>query len=384
MTPSRTRLLRWLLPVGTAAALTVGTITISSIAAAGSDALPPRSAAQLLVDVQQASVGAISGTVVQTSDLGIPDLPGLDAGGDSSNLTSLVSGTHTLRIWYDGTDKARIAVLGTLGESDVIKNGKDLWTWSSKDNAATHRTVSMSGATTGERSRAGGHAPAPIDPTDMPKTPQEAADAVLKAIDPSTSVTPEGTSTVAGRPAYQLTLRPRDTRSLVAGVSIAIDAEKHIPLRVQVFAVDHRLPAFEIAFSAVNFSTPDAAQFNFDPPPGAKVTQATASGTDRAGVRAGQAGDGTSRADAGGSMAGAKAPTTVGTGWTTVVTASTSSMPTNGSLDRVLGALPEVSGSWGSGRLFSGTLFSAVLTSDGRIAVGAVRPAVLYAALTAR
>jgi len=46
-----------------------------------------------------------------------------------------------------------------------------------------------------------------------------------------------------------------------------------------------------------------------------------------------------------------------------------------------LGQLPRVSGDWGKGRLLSGTAFSAVLTDDGRLAIGAVRPEKLYQAL---
>ena len=48
--------------------------------------------------------------------------------------TSLLSGTHTLRVWYAGPDQARVALLGTLGETDVITNGTDVWIWSSQDN----------------------------------------------------------------------------------------------------------------------------------------------------------------------------------------------------------------------------------------------------------
>ena len=49
-----------------------------------------------------------------------------------------------------------------------------------------------------------------------------------------------------------------------------------------------------------------------------------------------------------------------------------------------LGKLPAVSGSWGSGHLLSSALFSAVLTDDGRVAIGAVPPQMLYAALSRR
>jgi len=42
-----------------------------------------------------------------------------------------------------------------------------------------------------------------------------------------------------------------------------------------------------------------------------------------------------------------------------------------------------VSGTWGTGHLLEGTVFSAVLTDDGRLAIGAVAPSALYDALSA-
>jgi hypothetical protein len=54
-----------------------------------------------------------------------------------------------------------------------------------------------------------------------------------------------------------------------------------------------------------------------------------------------------------------------------------------GTLSSTLKTLPEVSGSWGSGHLLEGTVFSAVLTDDGRLAIGAVPAATLYDALSA-
>ena len=54
-----------------------------------------------------------------------------------------------------------------------------------------------------------------------------------------------------------------------------------------------------------------------------------------------------------------------------------------GELQGLLSSIPEVSGTWGKGRVIDGTLFSAVLTDDGRVAVGAVAPDALFAALKA-
>ncbi len=337
-------------------------------ASAGSAALPARTAAQLLVDVEQAKLGALSGTVVQRSDLGIPSIPGL-GGADSSDLTSLISGTHTLRVWYDGTDKARVALLGTLGESDVIKNGSDLWTWSSRDNSATHRTVPSAAH------RQADLPSAVLGQSGLPTSPPEAAAAVLAAVQPSTLVSRDSTQTVAGRPVYQLILQPRVAKdSLIDRVSIAIDGATHLPLRVQVFGVGKSTPAFEIAFSAVDFSAPDAAQFTFDPPPGAEVTTVAP----QSDVRRDSVGPGAK------AVAGAVNPTVVGTGWSSVLLASGAGVPAGGELGAALHFLPTVSGAWGSGHLLAGTLFSVLLTDSGTIAIGAVPPALLYAALPAK
>ncbi len=85
-------------------------------------------------------------------------------------------------------------------------------------------------------------------------TPQQAANQALAAIDPTTAVTVDGTARVARRSAYTLILRPKDTRSLVGSVRIAIDSKTDVPLRVQVFAKGGTSPAFETGFTTVTFA----------------------------------------------------------------------------------------------------------------------------------
>ena len=128
--------LRWLVPF--AAVLAIAATTLVAGNASADEKLPPRSAEQLLVDLQQAEVDGFSGTVQQSADLGIPALPGM--GEQGSDFSSLISGTHTLRVAYADPDKSKVALLGDLSESSVIRNGSDVWTWSSSDNAVTHAT----------------------------------------------------------------------------------------------------------------------------------------------------------------------------------------------------------------------------------------------------
>ncbi|HEV7171500.1 hypothetical protein [Pedococcus sp.] len=380
---------RWAVPGAVLACIAAGGLVTNQVASAA-PSLPPRSAAQLLVDVQKAQLSGLSGTVVQTSNLGLPDLPGMGAGlgGGSSSLTSMVTGTHTWRVWYAGAHQARVAILGSLGESDVIRNGRDVWVWSSKDKTATHTVLAQGGVPKGAKPT---RAPAQTQtPMGLPVSPQAAADQALAALDPSTSVTTSATTSAAGRDAYELVLSPKSSTTLVSQVRIAVDATEHIPLRVQVYSTKSANPAFEVSFSQVDFAKPDASRFTFNPPPGTKVTDSAAptTPTTRPAEKPASAANGLK---------------TVGTGWSTVVVgtvpqqlASLSPGPNPqqsggartdrsvGQLMAVLHNLPRVSGAWGSGRLLNGTLFSVLLTDDGRMAVGAVPAAQLYAALLAK
>jgi outer membrane lipoprotein-sorting protein len=380
--------LRWAVPAVTAAALVGGVWSFGGLTAIADEGLPARTAAQLLVDVQQARLDGLSGTVVQKSDLGLPDLPidGATSGTGSSNLTSLISGTHTMRVWFAGPDQARMALLGTLGESDVVRNGKDVWVWSSKDKTAKHYVLPAHAAIKGKATVGTPR------PSDLPTSPQDAAEKALAAITPSTEVTTSGTAKVAGRSAYELVLKPKEATSLVAQVRVAIDGTEHVPLRVQVFSKKVADPVFEVAFSAVDFARPDAAQFAFKPPPGTKVTEGKA--FDDKALGHGKAAPGADGTKSVAPPAGSPdRPKVVGKGWGSVVVAKVP-MPSAaggatqgqsaGQLMRFVGMLPKVSGSWGSGHLMAGTAFSVLLTDDGRLVAGAVTPEGLYAALATK
>jgi len=352
---TRRPVLRWALPGAALVVALGGGAAVSALSASADTTLPARTPQQLLVDIQQAQLDAGSGTVVETADLGLPTLPGLGGGNSaSSDLSSLVSGSHQLRVWFSGPDKARVALLGSVGESDVIRNGSDVWVWSSVKNKAQHSTLSADART---------HAAPGTGPTPLPTTPQQAAQQVLKALDATTVVSTADTVTVANRAAYDLVLRPKTADTLVGSVHIAIDGQRHVPLQVQVYARGAAKPGFEIGFRSVSFARPDDGVFAFSPPKGVTVTEASPTGP---------GGTGPSAPDK-------PKYALVGTGWTTVVAVrppASEGAPKagTGAPQALLNSLPTVSGPWGSGKLVSGKLFSALLTDDGRVLIGAVSP----------
>src|SRR3954451_2146291 len=363
--------LRWAAPVLAAVVLAAAGSLAGVISASARGGLPHRSASQLLIDVQKARLDGLSGTIVQNSDLGLPSLPGVGGSG-RSDMTSLVAGSHTIRLWYAGPSRIRLALLGSLGESDLVRSGSDLWSWSSSNKSATHYDVPTT-RTAAPRSLADA----------SPVTPQQAADSALKQISPYTEVSTHGTAVVAGRSAYELMLRPRERGTRVDSVRIAIDGRTHIPTRVQVFAKQVSKPAFEVGFTSFDPTTPARSVFRFNPPPGTKITrssdaQAAPLNANRPSAREDHRSS--ARPDAG------SRPRVVGTGGSSVgrgrVPSDAVSSSRAGSMTRVLQALPKVSGAWASGHLLRGTLFSALLTDDGRLVIGAVAPNALYAALS--
>jgi outer membrane lipoprotein-sorting protein len=386
--PKFSRRGRWVIPVGVVAAVAGVGIASAITVAQAAPALPSRTPAQLLAAVagDHSALPPLTGTVVETAALGIPQLPGSQ---NPNSITSLLAGSHTLKIWYGGPRKLRLAAPVRMGETDLIRNGTTAWLWQSDSNSVTKLLIPAG---------RGDHAREPVMPK-APLTPQQAAQQVLKVAGRSTLVTTEANVTVAGQAAYQLVLAPKASGSQIARITIALDAQHlSVPLRVQVFAKGTASPVFQVGYTAISFVTPAASNFNFTPPPGAKVT------TEGVGLPVGYA----SPQHHQGMTSGAQV---IGKDWTAVAVLPAADVLPGGGLSRVAGAgsaagvagqaarsvsggggaingsamigalllaAHPVHGAWGSGKLLHTSLVSMLIT-NGHVLIGAVKPSVLYA-----
>jgi outer membrane lipoprotein-sorting protein len=383
MTRLASRRLRWLLPAGIAAAIAVASFATSAAASGSAQPkLAAKTAAQLLVAVENAHPAGLSGTVVETAKLGLPDLSGLaGAAGSSTSLSleSLVTGSNTMNVWYAGAQRQRFALLGQLSEKDVIHNGTDLWSYDSSSRTVTHETVNGQAAAKISISSA---APA-LDP-------QAAAEKALAAIDPTTTVAVTRTARVAGQAAYQLVLTPKDTRSLIGSVQIAIDSATSMPLRVQIFAAGATSPAFQVGFTSVSFNVPNASVFEFVPPAGATLEEDTGpfSGQGDNGLTVHTHISGTFNGpgrvvtprSAPTDSASARTTTELGKGWTEVVKITNELPGFNapppdapaGATDRRSGLIEQAGTPVAGGELITTTLLSVLITDDGTVYIGPV------------
>jgi outer membrane lipoprotein-sorting protein len=379
---------RWVpaIAVPTAIAAVVAGGLVATTASAD---LPEKSPEQVLELAAQADVQTFSGTIEQRSDLGLPDVSGFagasgssgsggpngsgDSGDESaaaaglsaSSALELLTGSHEARVYADGSDKLRVQVLDQLAERDVIRNGDEVWLYDSSDDSAVHTTLPDAGATSAD---------APTTPGTVP-TPAEFAERFLAAVDPSTEISLGADTSVAGRDAYDLVLTPRGDGTLVGSVSIAVDSETGMPLRVEVLARGASSPAIELGFSSLSLDTPSADLFDFAAPEGTTVTEKPFPSD--LGDHADADTDGPTGTDA----PGHPEPVVTGEGWNTVV-----AVPIDDAALNELTASPmfgQLTTPVDGGKLLQTTLVSVLVTDDGRVLAGAVPGAALREAAAA-
>ncbi|MGY4965569.1 LolA family protein [Streptomyces sp. 900105245] len=368
----RRKAARYAVPVAVVgvAAATIG--LVPALADSGDPDLPRISAQQLIEKMAKSDTQQLSGTVKINTDLGLPDLGGLEnslasgaapGSGDGSSadpqskLTELVSGSHTLRVAADGPDRQKLSLLERGAEYSLIHDGKDVWGYDSKSNEVYHSTAADSGQD---------HRAKP------PATPEDFAGEALKSVDDTTSVTVDGTMRVAGRDAYKLLIKPKQSGSMVGAISIAVDAKTGTPLKFTLTPRSGGAAVLDAGFTQVSFAEPAASTFDFTPPKGAKVTEDQDGPKGREHAHRGGDDFGKGGEDFGKGLDGA---TVIGKGWTSVATFDTGAgggLPT-GSQGGFLGSLGEqVSGKFGKGTVFSTRLVNALITDDGKVYAGAV------------
>ncbi|WES64113.1 hypothetical protein P0L94_16795 [Microbacter sp. GSS18] len=344
------------------ASLVVGAAVLTPMAASGAVDLPDKTVEELIEFAGASDVDAFSGTIEQTSELGLPDLGALtgpmgDSGdgsdaADIDDLVALVTGSHTAKIYVDG-DRSRLQVLDQLAERNVYVDGatEEVWFVDSESQTATRLTMT-------------GHSePGTPDPDALAPNPDDMLDTALARLDETTEVTVGTDARVAGREVYELILEPRTADTLIGQVRFAIDGQNGAALAMSITARGAQAPAFELAFTDVDFSAPDPAVFAFEPGAGMTVAEkdlAPPDGTEHGG-------DGTTPA---------ATPVVIGEGWSTVVEMQAAPAGEQGALTDLapeqLAMLESVTTEVDGGRALQTSLMSVLITDDGRVLAGSV------------
>lgn len=248
-------------------------------------------------------VPAFSGTIVKTSNLGLPSfkfssmvtqdmidemaetmpegmeelIPEVLDQNPLMEAIALIAGTHKIRV-YVSEEGVRIQILDPMSQRDLIINENEFWIYDSQKATATNGTFPEMAkeVTEAEKQDIETMFNSSLDELSAKlqldlRSPDAIADYLVAQVDKDAELTVGRDHRIAGRTAYQLILTPDAQNALIDSVEISVDSETGMALDVKVYSVEMEEPAFQIGFTELKLETPDASLFTFSPPPGTTV-----------------------------------------------------------------------------------------------------------------
>lgn len=355
--------------------------------------LPDLSATELMVMMQNAEPVEFSGTVLKTSNLGLPALelssmlseaeveqmrektpeefadfvPEVLESNALTEAMELIAGDHRIRVFV-GETGVRSQILDPMAQRDFIASGNTVWVYDSREQTAVYAEIDQAAAEA-KRSEAMADINAYAAEIGLDLTnPQAVAEFAMSQVGDSSEITVGTDHYHAGRTAYQLIITPNSDVSLIASVVISIDSEYGMPLAVTVNSTEQVEPAMEIGFESITFADQDESLFSFTPPAGTTVTnlkELEAQAKDMEMFMSEQ-----EMAELEAKAAEKPEPTMIGEGWDTVV-----HMPADGSgeLDMLSeGLFAELMTAVDGGKVFTTPVMNVLVTDSGDIYAGAV------------
>lgn len=281
---------------------------VASLIAAGTVVLPMQANAVDLPDLtpqqvmllMDGEIQGFSGTIVKTSELGLPPLelssmmnedmieemeeklpegfeefvPTLIEQNLITQAVELIAGTHKIRV-YASTEGTRVQILDTMSQRDLIVNKDEFWFYDSRKATAITGALDMDfdqadvdkAQVDAEAKLAEYAASIQLDISN----PEAVANYLMERIGETTTVSVGKDHLVAGRTSYQLIAQPNASNSLIESVVISVDSETGMALDVKVYSVEQEEPAMHVGFESISFDVPAASTFSFTPPAGTTV-----------------------------------------------------------------------------------------------------------------
>jgi hypothetical protein len=241
------RTARWGLVAVAAAALCAAPSVVASLPVHAT----PVGAAALRSRIERSADRPYSGSVRTQAELGLPTLPAL------GNVTSLLSGITSIRVWYRAADESRVDVIDTVGERDVYTTPVGQYTW----DYGTQLLTEIAGAQPVRLPEAGD-----LAPPDLARR--------ILAMDPVDTAVALPPARIAGVDADGIRLRPADPATTVGQVDIWADPATGVPLRVAVTARGASTPILTSQFQHVDLAAPKASLV--EPPDTGQLARAQA------------------------------------------------------------------------------------------------------------
>lgn len=284
---------RWMPAVVTPAV--IAAISLVPLQASAVD-LPDMSAEELMVMMMDAQPTEFSGTILKTSNLGLPalELSSMVSEEDAERMREkmpeefadfapevieqnllteameLVTGEHRVRVFV-GETGMRAQILDMMAQRDLIVSGNTIWSYDSREQVAMYAEIDeeklAEGKVSAEAELNAYIAELGLDLTD----PQAVAEYLMSQVGDSSEVSVGTDHYHAGRTAYQLIVTPNSEVSLVDSIVVSVDSETGMPLALSVYSTEQAEPAMEVGYESISFADQDESLFSFTPPAGTQI-----------------------------------------------------------------------------------------------------------------
>lgn len=398
-------------------------IVVPAVIAAGAVAIPLQASAVDLPDLtpqqvmllMDGEVTGFSGTIVKTSDLGLPALemssmmsedmvaemeekmpdgfeefiPTLIEQNAISQAVELIAGTHKMRV-YASEVGIRVQILDPMSQRDLIVNQDEFWIYDAR-NATAMTGVFDYEVSEADKEQMRTEAQSALEDyaaqiqLDI-SSPEAVANYLMSMVGEDTTISVGTDHMIAGRTAYQLIAEPNAASSLIDSIVISVDSETGMALDLKVYSIEQESPAFQVGFESISFATPDASLFSFTPPPGttvealevpaelqAQLDQLEAEYSDKEYTEADLE---ALKAQAEAELAGQPMPEMIGEGWESVIYLP--AMPQDVPMDLLENQLfADLMTPVAGGKVFSTPIMNVLITDSGEVYAGSVTIAFL-------
>ena len=268
--------------------------------------LPDLSPAQVMT-LMDGEITGFSGTVVKSTDLGLPPLelssmmdestieemkekmpegfedfvPNLIEQNALTQAVELISGSHTFRI-YASEVGMRVQVLDRMSQRDLIVNQDEFWFYDARNAIAMTGPIEFE-VSDADKAAAEAELRTKLDAyaaelqLDL-SNPDAVAEYLMAQAGESTDISVGKDHLIAGRAAYQLIAKPQSENSLIDSIVLSVDAETGMALDVKVFSREQEEVAVHVGFESISFETPNASLFEFEAPAGTTLQEVDVAG----------------------------------------------------------------------------------------------------------
>jgi outer membrane lipoprotein-sorting protein len=237
----------------TVVALLVVVATVAMAASgSGGDTPPPRSLPDAVHDALAAPpVDGVTARIIFTNKL-------FPSGALLGNAGPVLMSGGSGRLWMTGDGRGRIELQSNAGDAQIVWTDSEVTVYDASTETAYHAVLpaSQPGAATD-------HTPASLARiTDL--LTQFGGHATLSEAQPTT---------VAGMPAYNVSISPRHDGGMLGSVQLAWDAAHGVPLRVAVYAQGATSPVLELTATHITYGRVDSAAVDVKAPATANVVE---------------------------------------------------------------------------------------------------------------